>query len=130
MRGAPRAPRRLPRTRSRAPRPRASAALAAGARRRGLAALRAPRRVEESRAGRSPPGAVPGAPPSASHAVAAAGPVSPSGRRLAVEEDLVVVAWSPAMGGWDTRAGRRPGTGRRRPGNLEPEHLGQARYEP
>src|SRR5207245_6874709 len=79
--GAPRAPRRLPRTRSRARRPRAPSA---------------PRPAEDSV---PPPGTVPGAPPSASHAVAAAGPVSPSGRRLAVEEDLVVVAWSPAMGG-------------------------------
>src|SRR2546428_3239062 len=95
MPAARRAPHRLPRTRSRAPRPREPAAprpagdsvraralvaQAAGARWREPAALRAPRRVGESRAGPLSPGTAPGAPPSAAHGVEAAGPAGPVGR--------------------------------------------------
>src|SRR5437879_4170158 len=125
MPAARRAPHRLPRTRSRAPRPREPAAprppgdsvraralvaQAAGARWREPAALRAPRRVGESRAGPLSPGTAPGAPPSAAHGVEAAGPAGPVGRRLARAEVLAAeCGWeSPPEPGaaWEEAAAR------------------------
>src|SRR2546428_3219198 len=116
MPAARRAPHRLPRTRSRAPRPREPAAprpagdsvraraLVAqagawvaetvGARWREPAALRAPRWGAESRAGPPSPGAPPGGPPSAADGVGAARPARGAGAAAGGGWGAAAEAWA------------------------------------